>query len=97
MEPIISVICDNKKIHFYPNGTFSGIAEKCAVLNAYPLIVRRIQAALIDGMQKGETLSHFVDWFNCTMGVSVSIGASQETAKCSDNILSQAGDDPGGK
>ena len=97
MEPIISVICGNKQIHFYANGTFAGIAEPCAVINRYPLIIRRIQAALIEGIQFGENLSHFADWFNRTIGVNSSIGASQETAEYSNNILSQAGDEPGGK
>ena len=97
MKPIISVVAGSAQMHFYPDGTFSGTPPGCIVINKYPLVVRQIQAALYEYIQTGKTLSHFADWFNRTIGVNDSVGSSQGMEENSNNILSQTGDEPGGK
>jgi len=93
MNAIVSVhdFNNNNEMHFYPDGTFTGVPEGCAVVNAYPLKLRQIQAAISEFIQGGKSLSHFADWFNRTIGVVDSVGASHDTAPYSDNISLQKG------
>ena len=89
MYSIVSLIDGDKQIHFYSDGTFSGVGPGVKVLNYFPLLVLRIKALI----RQGESLDDL--WR--TIGVSGSVGASQEIAEYSSNILSQSGDASGEK
>jgi len=80
MDAIVSVhdFNNNNEMHFYLDGTFTGVPEGCAVVNAYPFKLRQIQAAISEFIQEGKSLSHFADWFNRTIGVIDSVGASAD-------------------
>jgi hypothetical protein len=92
MNPILSIVDETgQQMHFYPDGTFSGVPEGYTVINRYPLKIRQIQAAIREG------LSHFEDWFNRTNGVVFSVGASHGVEPYFDSVSTQSDTTSGGK
>jgi hypothetical protein len=89
MYTVLTLIDGDRKMDFFSDGTFSGVPSGVHIVNYFPLLVRRIQACLRQGLN--------LDPVWRTIGVTGSVGASQGKAPYLNNILSQNGDDPGGK
>jgi len=88
MTPILSILVDtDKEMHFYADGTFSGVPDNMRVANYVPLIIRRFQA-----IRKDVTKDYlFIN------GVTGSLGGSQGIKEYSDNKSAQSGIISGGK
>jgi len=83
MTPILSILVDkDKEMHFYADGTFTGVPDNMKVANYIPLIIKRFQAIIkeVSG-----------DYLPLKNGVTGSLGGSQEIKEYSDNKSAQSG------
>jgi hypothetical protein len=85
---MITILYENREINFYADGSSSGVPDNMVVGNYIPLIIRRLQAILI------ELCSDYYPVINGSVGSS---GGLHVTDEYSDSKPSQKGTISGGK